>query len=559
MKTGSNYTVSLAKIFGFGLAIPCLGSILVNQFASELYYQDLILFVILNSISSFVALTVVIYMTFIKDGGITKSPANCVIVSSLFAMTIINLFCINCHNDTYLMLQNALAMSLGGLLFSFIWYTKNNTMLHALKFLPYIAGAGVISFMALKFAKPEFLISTLEILQNISNPKEMYMLGGLGFLIASAFFMHDYKESNDIHSFLIAIFCLTYSSSGFLFEINEPWSAPWWFWHAIKTHAYAFLTFCFFRRNYEYFKDLKTRTEQLQHSILEQEEITKIIKQRDKELAIKAKELERSNKELENFAYIASHDMREPLRKVIAFGDLLQRKCSAELSDKGRDYVERMTSATYRMQKLLDDLLKYSRVSSGSGDFHTVSLSALMEEIISDLEEKIKETHSVILVTSELPEIEADETQIRQLFQNLISNSIKFTANDTHPLIKIKAEKQNYDGKDFVEITLKDNGIGFDEKFKHKIFEQFQRLHGKNEYEGTGMGLAICKKISERHDGSIDVHSKEGEGSTFYIKLPVKHIDSSFNIDISDTKLEQILQNLDSSFDLNEEVSKNLN
>ncbi len=252
--------------------------------------------------------------------------------------------------------------------------------------------------------------------------------------------------------------------------------------------------------------------------------------------------LEKSNRELQEFAYVASHDLQEPLRKVQAFGDRLEKKCAADLGDEGRDYIFRMRSAASRMQNLIDDLLTFSRVSTKTQPFQPVDLKKIADEVVSDLEVRIEQTGGRVVI-GELPTIDADPLQMRQLLQNLIGNALKFHRSDVVPVVKVFAETIAPTGASFFldgeeiltnggdenccRIVIEDNGIGFDEKYLDRIFTVFQRLHGRAHYEGSGIGLAVCRKIAERHGGQITAASKPGKGATFYIDLPVAQEDSN--------------------------------
>ncbi len=239
-------------------------------------------------------------------------------------------------------------------------------------------------------------------------------------------------------------------------------------------------------------------------------------KQAEEKLKIFAGKLEHSNQELEQFAFIASHDLQEPLRKIQAFGNMLGTRCSDKLNEQEKDYLARMQSAAKRMHQLIGDLLKYSRVAIRPELLETVDLREAVMEVISDLEIKIKRLGANVEVF-ELPAVKAEKSQIRQLFQNLIANSLKFHGDD-QPHIKIYSRRTDHDCRIFVE----DNGIGFDEKYLARIFAPFSRLHGRSAYEGTGMGLAICRKIVERHGGSISAESAPDKGATFIVTLPVQ-------------------------------------
>ena len=234
--------------------------------------------------------------------------------------------------------------------------------------------------------------------------------------------------------------------------------------------------------------------------------------------------LAKSNMELQQFAYIASHDLQEPLRKVIAFGDRLRDRCGNSLDVQGTDYLARMLNAASRMQVLINDLLTLSRVTSKAQPFVAIDLEQVVREVVSDLEIKIEQTGGEV-VLGKLPMIDADPLQMRQLFQNLIGHALKFKKPDTPPHVEIfdATDYGKVTEQEFVELVCTDNGIGFDQKYAERIFEVFQRLHGRSEYEGTGIGLAVCRKIVERHSGDITVESVPGEGARFIVKLPVRH------------------------------------
>jgi PAS domain S-box-containing protein len=249
-------------------------------------------------------------------------------------------------------------------------------------------------------------------------------------------------------------------------------------------------------------------------------------KEAEQKLKAFANSLERSNRELTDFAYVASHDLQEPLRKIHAFGDRLKDKCKDALGDQGRDYLDRMQDAARRMQTLITDLLQFSRVTTKAQPFVAVQLNRIVREVLGDLEVRIEQAGAEVEL-GDLPTIEADPLQMRQLVQNLVGNALKFHDPTRKPMISITAQsivgKRKGGNGALCRLIVKDNGIGFDEKYAERIFVIFQRLHGRGEYEGTGVGLAICKEIVERHGGSIEAASKPGEGATFTVTLPVHH------------------------------------
>jgi PAS domain S-box-containing protein len=248
-------------------------------------------------------------------------------------------------------------------------------------------------------------------------------------------------------------------------------------------------------------------------------------KMAEEQLKIYSKKLEVSNQELQDFATVAAHDLQEPLRKIQSFADRVKIKSKGVISEEAFDYLERVQSSANRMQVLINDLLTYSRVTTKAKPFSEVSLKQVLALVCSDLEVRIEQTHGQVNI-GDLPSIEADPTQMHQLFQNLVGNALKFHLPGTPPVVNISARILEGDSigrfGQTCEITVTDNGIGFDQKYVDRIFTIFQRLHGRHEYEGTGIGLAVCRKIVDRHGGFISAQSSPGKGAIFIIKLPVK-------------------------------------
>ena len=204
---------------------------------------------------------------------------------------------------------------------------------------------------------------------------------------------------------------------------------------------------------------------------------------------------------------------------MLAFGDRLKTHAGAALDETGRDYLTRMQKATARMQHLIDGLLQYSRVGTKGHPFEPVPLDEVVADVVSDLETRIEQSGGRVEV-GPLPVIEADKLQMRQLFQNLIGNALKFRKPDQPPVVRVVCRPGT---NGCAEITVADNGIGFEEQYRERIFQLFQRLHGRDEYEGTGIGLSVCQKIAERHGGQLTAQSVPGEGSAFIVTLPVHH------------------------------------
>ncbi|MFA5139093.1 MAG: MASE1 domain-containing protein [Elusimicrobiota bacterium] len=244
-------------------------------------------------------------------------------------------------------------------------------------------------------------------------------------------------------------------------------------------------------------------------------------KQAEEELRAKSEELARSNQELNQFASVASHDLQEPLRKILAFGDLLCKRLGGTLDPESQDYLQRMQRSAERMGRLIEDLLALARVTTKAKPHEKVELAAVTQEVLSDLEPMISGS-GVRIEVGPLPQVHADPLQMRQLLQNLIANAIKFRRKDESPRIQVRGKNLR---NGFCEIAVQDNGIGFDEKFLGRIFRPFQRLHSRADYEGSGIGLAICDRIVLRHGGTIFAKSSPGKGSLFIVVLPTPYGD----------------------------------
>lgn len=234
-------------------------------------------------------------------------------------------------------------------------------------------------------------------------------------------------------------------------------------------------------------------------------------------LSRNADELKRSNQELEDFATVAAHDLQEPLRKITVFGERLSQHCATAMDERGHDYLERMQDAARRMSGLINGLLEYSRVTRKGRDFERTDLNEVVAGVLADLESRIEEAHAEVLVET-LPLVLADRLQMRQLFQNLFSNALKFRRPQEAHRLTVAVLRAGAGW----EIRVGDNGIGFEERFLDRIFKPFQRLHARGDYEGHGMGLAVCDKIVRRHGWRIAAHSRLGQGSEFIVTIPVR-------------------------------------
>ena len=271
--------------------------------------------------------------------------------------------------------------------------------------------------------------------------------------------------------------------------------------------------------------NIRNQSQREQEMEAQNDRLKRAVDERTKELSLFSDELSRSNRELEDFAFVASHDLQEPLRKIMAFGERLETQ-SENLSDKQRDFLKRMRSAAGRMSVLISDLLEFSRITTRGKPFQSVDLNIVVQDCIDDLQVLIEESNCSINVET-LPSIVADPTQMQQLLFNLIANAIKFSQNESQPAVNISVETvEQPEAIDIAgltgwfRLTVTDNGIGFEQEYANKIFAPFQRLHSRDSFKGTGIGLAICRRIVERHNGTIDAQGETDKGAVFSVTLP---------------------------------------
>jgi signal transduction histidine kinase len=271
---------------------------------------------------------------------------------------------------------------------------------------------------------------------------------------------------------------------------------------------------------------LKAINKNLENEIRERKNSEEKVNELNKKLLINIESLETANKELDRFAFMASHDMQEPLRKIRTFSDLLAIKHKAQLDDEAQGKIRIIQKAAERMQELIKDILTFSKISTEKEPFVKTDLNPLVQEVIDELDAGIQEKKATLEVGT-LPTLLVNPVLIKSLFLNIIGNAMKYSKPDVPPEIKIYCDNLEKDQKKnahtrYYRIFIKDNGIGFDQKYAEQIFDMFKRLHVHTEYEGTGIGLALCKQIMEKHNGYINAVSAENEGATFIISLPAK-------------------------------------
>jgi len=272
----------------------------------------------------------------------------------------------------------------------------------------------------------------------------------------------------------------------------------------------------------------------LENEIKERKNSEEKIKLLNLQLLQNIDKLEVANKDLDRFAFMASHDLQEPLRKINVFSERLESEYGKRLDEGGKKYINRIQTATSRLQNLIKDILTFSKISIDKSVFVNSDLTPLVKDVISELDEVIKEKQAEVQI-DQLPSLAINPNLMRPLFFNLIHNSLKYSKKDVRPVIRIYSETESSSDKmnvsatknKYARIFISDNGIGFEQIFSEQIFDMFKRLHNQNEYEGTGIGLALCKKIVEEHNGFISAKSAVGEGSTFVISLPVPEVEKT--------------------------------
>jgi signal transduction histidine kinase len=395
-------------------------------------------------------------------------------------------------------------------------------------------------------------------------------LGGLGFLAAAVFFIRRYVREPQTEDMVFISHTLLFGTASLFFGFSHVWAADWWVWHGARLLAYAIVlaaaqktVVALYQHLARSSQELLKANEDLRTEIVERQRVEVEVARQSEEQArlnaaltrsnlatlnlmqdaVQAKDrlekvnqelqleiaerkraedilkktlldLERSNKELEQFAYVASHDLQEPLRMVASYTQLLEKRYKDQLDQDAKDFIGFAADGANRMQRLINDLLAYSRVGTRGKPLEPTDCHTVLGQAIVNLSTVIEENHAIV-TSDQLPKVMADASQMVQLLQNLVGNAIKFRGEES-PRIHVSAQEK---GNEWV-FSVKDNGIGIEAQFSERIFIAFQRLHSREKYPGTGIGLAICKKIVDRHGGKIWIESELGKGSTFYFTTP---------------------------------------
>jgi len=340
--------------------------------------------------------------------------------------------------------------------------------------------------------------------------RTLNIVGGLGFFVGASFFLIRCRQQPTGDDWLFAVHCTLFGMAGVLFELSALWDAVWWWWHILRLFAYvAALSFAITT-----YANNELRLRWLNQQLTELNDTLEAkVKQRTQELERRTKELTRSNAELEQFAHVASHDLQEPLRMVQSFCDLLRLQYGDKLDEDAQTYIGFAVDGAERMSRLVNDLLAYSRVSTQGRPLTPTDANLACQQAIENLKVAIAENDARVDYEA-LPTVIGDHIQLVQLFQNLIGNAIKYRSSEP-PQVRISAESNREESA----FCVADNGIGIEPKYHDKVFVIFQRLHGRDERSGMGLGLALCKKIVQRHGGRIWLDSQDGEGSRFHFTL----------------------------------------
>ncbi len=339
----------------------------------------------------------------------------------------------------------------------------------------------------------------------------MNVAAGVCFLAAAIRLMADFRRSDRRSLCMLGGMAILFGLANVLFSFSSLWDNTWWSWHLVQLIASGVV---FYEVMAEHRATLRHLTEALQERERADAALSHLNETLERRVSAQTAELTRSNHELTQFAYVASHDLQEPLRSVTGFLDILKQRKMDLLDAEGKEFIGFARAGAERMRGLIQDLLRYSRVSSDARTLAPCDLNAVLKRVQVDLRFATEECGARVEVEP-LPVVSGDARQLGQVFQNLISNALKFRG-PAAPLIRISAKRAG----EFWEFSVADNGIGIEPRFAEQIFEVFRRLHTREEYAGSGIGLAICRKIIHRHGGEIWVLSPPGQGSNFQFVLP---------------------------------------
>lgn len=501
----ARFTAGLGVIFLLGLLVPALGSMACLHYLPEWRWQQEACHAAIESAGSCIALALAALLLMLW----TRSHAfahHLWMACALTGMGILDGFHAVLLPGNQFVWLRSMATLVGGCLFALVWLPPLAISGQGNARLPSQVAVAALAFGLLSLLLPDALPLMVQDGQFTIAARIINLVGGVGFLIAAARFVVLYYAQGNPDDFLFSIHCTLFGAAGLLFELSLLWDAGWWWWHLLRLVAYGVAL--------RYVVVTYQRTEEELWQL--NQELEKRVAARTAEVEQRSRELARSNAELELFAYVASHDLQEPLRMVTGYLDLLAKKYQGQFDEKTDRWVHYAVDGAKHMKQLINDLLEYSRVGTRGKPFAPTDCNQVFAAALQNLEPAIRESQAVV-THGFLPTVEGDRTQLTQLLQNLIANSLKFCTR-ARPEVYVEAKRQ----EGCWVFALRDNGIGIDPKFAETIFAIFKRLHTRQEYPGTGIGLAVCKKIVERHGGLIWVQSQEGQGATFYFTIADK-------------------------------------
>lgn len=410
------------------------------------------------------------------------------------------------------------ATLIGGVLFVLVWLPRR--WQHKTRWWPRCVVCGVLLFGGASLTFPDLMPPMVANKQFTLWAKGLNLVGGVLLFAAAIRLVQTYLRKKNVDDLLFCLHCGLFGAAAIMFEQSQLWDLPWWGWHLLRLMAYGVALWFVVETDLRTARQLrdraamKARVKALEESADALAQVNQKLQRYVDEISQSKEALERSNADLQQFAYVASHDLQEPLRAVSGYCQLLEKKLGDHADKDVQTYLGHATDGSRRMKALIDSLLEFARVETRGDSMNLIRLGPVVDEAVANLKTAIEACGAQVVVAS-MPGVVADRGQMVRLFQNLISNAIKFRG-ETPPQINVTVDDQS----DHWQFSVRDNGIGIDPRFSDKIFVIFQRLHTRIAYPGTGLGLAITKRIVERHGGKIWLESVPGSGSTFIFTIP---------------------------------------
>lgn len=507
--------LGLAGVLLSAFVFPLFAIILLKLYIPNLLFKHQISHGIMEALGSFAAFTLAALLLIQMKAGAEVNHRLWLAVGFI-GMGILDLFhAFTQPGNTFVWLHST-ATFIGGLFFAMVWLPSRITRSAWTGFCPWAVILVSVILGIISIVLPEYM--PVMVRQGVFTPvaRMINISGGFFFLFSACYFVIRYRKNEGGDELLFATLSVLFGLAGILFETSMLWGASWWLWHFMRLVSYfvaLIFGFVIFQRN--------------QNKIVE---LNRALKLQMKLIETQKDELERSNQELDDFAYIASHDLKEPLRGISSFTSFIMQDYGDKLDDAGRSKLETLKKLCSRLEDFIDNLLRYSRVGRTELSIKETDLNIVVNEISDRLKIRLDENKINIKMKKPLPNIKCDRIRVGEIFTNLISNALKYN-NKEDKQIEI-GYVEDKSKNDCIKSSLKedlaypifyvrDNGIGIKEEYLDRIFTIFKRLHGRDKYGGgTGAGLAIAKKIVERHNGSIWAESVLNQGTTFYFNLP---------------------------------------